>query len=667
MCGITAVVKWGDIQTLQSMTGLQSHRGPDDFGIWHGESPVRGWVGLGSQRLSILDLSHAGHMPMPNAGAWLWITYNGEIYNYPELRKELEAKGYRFRSGSDTEAILYLYEEEGIDCVKRLNGMFAFAIWDAKQEHLFVARDHFGIKPLYYASQNGGIAFASEAKSLLRLPGFEAKINHEALHRYITFLWVPDPLTIFDGIFKLPAGHHALFKNGELRISKYWDLTFPPTDHSFQQSDADLTNELRERFLEVVRSQLLSDVPLGAFLSAGLDSSSIVAAMSKAIQGRTKTYTITFPERYRRGELMDDPAVAARTAQHFGCDHREIVVDADVASLLPKLIWHMDEPIADPAIIAAFLVSREAAKGVKVLLSGVGGDELFAGYRKHVGHSLWRAYHHIPSVVRKSILEPSILSLPIMRGTRLRNPIRLAKKMARAGSLSAEDRFLMDSTYFSEADKSNLYSPALRELTATFDPWSQHRKYFESVKHADFLNQMLYVDAKAFMTSLNLTYNDKMSMAASVEVRVPFLDWKFAEWVAWNVPPRLKLRHGQTKYILRQAMAPLLPAEVLSQRKAGFGAPSDHWLATDLREMVDDLLSESRIRDRGLFDAGVVKRIVSSHRSGSGEWAAQIWQLLTLEVWMQTFMDSSRQAEKESGPTITTYASADTKSAVRPA
>jgi asparagine synthase (glutamine-hydrolysing) len=299
----------------------------------------------------------------------------------------------------------------------------------------------------------------------------------------------------------------------------------------------------------------------------------------------------------------------------------------------------MDEPVADPAIIAAYLVSREARKTVTVLLSGVGGDELFAGYRKHAAYDLAQKYQRIPSALRKKGIEPLVMSLPSMRGTSIKGHVRLAKKMARSASLSPREYFLMNSTYLTDDQKESLYAPGVRESINGDGSWSRHMDYFEQVSGADFLNQMLYLDTKAFMVSLNLTYNDKMSMASSVEVRVPFLDWELAEWVASNVPPSLKLHAGTTKHILREAMRPVLPAEVLEQKKAGFGAPADYWLANDLREMVDDLLSERRIKDRALFNPAGVRRLVDEQRSGRQDWSAQVWQFLTLELWMQAFID----------------------------
>ncbi len=640
MCGIVGAMNWGNSTILARMADIQTHRGPDDCGVWETTMADGGWLGLGSRRLVILDLSSAGHMPMANPEGTLCITYNGEIYNYPQVRRELEAKGYRFRSKSDTEAVLYLYQEYGRDCVSRLNGMFAFAVWDAPRGELFLARDHFGIKPLYYVHQGERFAFASEIKALLELPGCPRRLGWEALHQYLTFLWVPDPLTMFEGIYKLPAGHYAVFKAGQPQITEYWDLEFPPVNHAFLTDEVELAQELKARFQSSVEKQLLSDVPLGAFLSAGLDSSSIVAAMAQVSTEPIRTFTIGFPPAYRLGETtLDDHAVAARTAKHFGCQHTEIIVEPNVVELLPKLVWHMDEPVADPAIIASYLICKEARKEVTVLLSGVGGDELFAGYRKHVAAKWAQRYQLLPRLVRRHIIEPLVLSLPVLRNTPAKGIVRLAKKMVRSGSMPPEERFIADSVYLSEVQKTSLYSLTTRGRLAGQDPSIRHKEYFARVRDADFLNQMLYLDTKAFMASLNLTYNDKMSMASSVEVRVPFLDWELAEWVAGNVPPHLKLHHGTTKYILRQAMGPMLPKEVLSQKKAGFGAPVDYWLANDLREMVDNLLSEERIRNRGLFQYRTIRRFIDEHRSGRQDWSMQIWQLLTLELWQQTFVD----------------------------
>ena len=589
---------------------------------------------------------------MSNEDGTVWITYNGEIYNFADLRRELEAKGHCFRSHTDTEAIVHLYEEYGVDCLNRLNGMFAFAICDLRGPlpKLFLARDHFGIKPLYYSERAGKLAFASEVKALLEVPGIEAAMNLEALNQYLTFLWVPGPLTMFEGIRKLPAGHYALWQHGEFKIEPYWDLTFPPAEHRFERTEADVAREIRERFCASVERQMVSDVPIGAFLSAGLDSSSIVTAMVVATAGKqpVRTYTITFPEKYRVGETaLDDPGVPRRLARTLGCEHHEIVVEPDVVGLLPSLTWHMDEPTADPAIIAAYLVCREARKQATVLLSGVGGDELFAGYRKHVAHAWAEEYRRIPGFAR-AVAERALLGLPSLRGTRMKGSVRLAKKMARSAALSPQEGFIRNCTYLDARQKAALYALESQQLASgNSDADGRHLAAFDRVRHADFLNQMLYLDTKIFMPTLNLTYNDKMSMASSVEVRVPFLDREFAEFVAWNVAPQSKLKgkwHPLTKHIFREAMRGMLPDEVLRQPKAGFAAPVDYWLAHDLRPMVDDLLSESQVRKRGLFRPEVVRKYVDGQRRGTEDWSMQIWQLLTLEIWMQLFLDGGARA-----------------------
>jgi asparagine synthase (glutamine-hydrolysing) len=652
MCGIAGIANCGDREVLARMTHAQAHRGPDDSGLWERRFPDGSYVGLGSRRLAILDLSADGHMPMCNEDRTVWITYNGEIYNFAELRRELQSKGHHFASNTDTEVVIHLYEQEGEDCVQRLNGMFAFAICDLRlgKPELFLARDHFGVKPFYYAQRGRRLAFASEVKALLHVPGIDAEVDLESLHQYLTFLWVPDPKTMFRGIHKLPAGHCATFRDGELKIRQYWDLRFPAVDATFARSEADLADEVRQRFQHSVEAQMVSDVPIGAFLSAGLDSSSIVAMMCRATKQPVRTYTITFPRKYRVGETtLDDPNVPARLASQLGCENQQIVVEPDVADLLPRLTWHMDEPTADPAIITAYLVCREARKQATVLLSGVGGDELFAGYRKHAAHRWAAAYQRMPGLLRSGI-EASVNPLPSLRGTAMKGSVRLAKKMARSASLEPEDRFISNCTYLNADQKMGLYTAEIQDQLRTSDPEIRHRSGFDAVRDADFLNQMLYLDTKIFMTSLNLNYNDKMSMASSVEVRVPFLDRELAEFAAWNIPPHLKLKgffQPTTKHIFRKAMRDVLPAEVLRQPKAGFAAPVDYWLAHDLREMVDDLLSDTNIKKRGLFRPETVRRFVDEHRSGSEDWSMQIWQFLTLENWMRIFLDAGAEQRTE--------------------
>jgi asparagine synthase (glutamine-hydrolysing) len=645
MCGISGSVNWGDASVLAEMSEIQAHRGPDDSGLWECVAPDQTWVGLANRRLSIIDLSPAGHMPMSNEDGTIWITFNGEIYNAKQLRSRLEACGHYFRSRSDTEVVIHLYEDDGVDSVKQLQGMFAFAICDLRRgtPRLFLARDHFGIKPLYYVRRGHRFAFASEAKALLRLPEMKASIRLSALHKYLTFLWVPGPETLFEEISKLLPGHYAVFESGELQTHEYWDLEIPSAHMVRRSSQRDLIQELRERFFDSVRRQMISDVPIGAFLSGGVDSSSIVSAMARTHTQKLRTYMITFPREDRVGyRTLDNPGVARRFADRFGCEHHEIVVEPDVVDLLPKLVWHMDEPTADPAIIAAYLVCRAARQSATVLLSGVGGDELFAGYRRHVAHRLAQRYQLLPRVLRREVFEPLLRYLPESRGS-LYDFIRLAKKMGRSASLTSREAFLSSCMYLDQSQISDLTMLEEPKDFVNSDPMFWHTKYFDRVKHSDFVDQMLYVDMKTFMVSLNLNYTDKMSMASSVEVRVPFLDREFVEWVFTNVPPSLRL-HGSifpsTKFIFREALKDELGDEVLRQPKAGFGVPLQKWLLNDCREMVDDLLSESSIRRAGYFNPQMVSKMIREHRAGKYDWAMQIWQLITIQLWMQIFTGS---------------------------
>ena len=535
--------------------------------------------------------------------------------------------------------------------------MFAFVIVDLRRDPpiLFLARDHFGIKPLYYAHRDGRMAAASEVKALLAVPGITAEVDPRALAQYLTFLWVPDPRTMFRGVHKLPAGHYAVLRQGELKITQYWDLEFPRVEASYPSSEAELIEGVRHHLRRSVESQMISDVSLGAFLSAGMDSSSIVAMMRQSTREPVRTFTITYAEKYRVGEkTLDDPRVAARLAAHLGCQHTEMVVEPQVAELLPKLVWHMDEPIADPATLACYLVCREARKQVTVLLSGVGGDEVFGGYRKYCAYYAARLYRKLPAAARAAV-EALALRLPPWRGTPLKGTIRLARKMARSASLPPQDAFLMNCTYLSRQQIAELCRPGMAETGDGFDAAEQHRDCFRRVAHADFLDQMLYLDTKIFMVSLNLTYNDKMSMASSVEARVPFLDRELVEFAAQRISPGKKISGSiflTTKSILRQAMRGILPDEVLRQPKAAFAAPVDYWLACDLREMVDDLLSERQVRQRGYFEPAQVRRLIEEQRSGRQDWSAQLWQLLTFELWLRAFVDHGAQTPEAASASV---------------
>ena len=617
---------------MRAMLARIAHRGPDDEGIYMTDTADGGRLGFGHRRLAIIDLSPGGHEPMSDASGQVWLTFNGEIYNFKSLRRDLEAAGHRFRSDSDAEVIIYAYREWGRDFLSRLNGMFALAIWDARDETLLLARDRLGIKPLYYADTPAGFAFASEIKALLAIPGVERRVDLAALDQFMSFLWTPDPRTIFQGVHKLPPAHYLVYRDGRAETFEYWDVRFDEDD---SLSEGEWVERLREQIKRSAEAQMVSDVPLGAFLSGGLDSSSLVALMTGAGDRRLTTYTFGFkPEDLRYDILEDDVKYARVVGQEFGTDYHEALLEPQVIELLPKLVYHLDEPVADPAIITSYLICRAARERLTVLISGMGGDEVFAGYPRHAAVRVADAYNLIPSFISR----PVVAALPGARPGRFTALFRNTKKLARSARLPERERYLGFGTYFTEDDKAELYTGALGAAAADFDAYSEHRRYFDRVAGEDFVNQMLYVDLKTFLPCLNLTYTDKTSMATSMEVRVPLLDHELVEMAA-HIPARLKLKGLTRKYVLKRAAEAWLPREVVYRKKAGFSAPLRAWLARDLREMVGDLLSEANVRRRGYFDYAVVRRLIDDTRSGREDNNLKIFQLLTLELWHREFID----------------------------
>lgn len=632
MCGICGVVGQADEQLIKSMLARIAHRGPDDEGVYIATTGAGERIGLGHRRLSIIDLSHAGHEPMSDASGRIWLTYNGEIYNFKEIRRELENLGHRFKSNTDAEVIIYAYLEWGRDCLIRFNGMFAFAIWDSQDETLFLARDRLGIKPLYYADTPSGFAFASEIKALLAIPGTERGVDLGALDQFMTFLWTPDPKTAFRGVSKLPPAHYLVYRGGKAEVSEYWDLKFEEDDYI---SEAEWVERVREQVARSVRAQMLADVPLGAFLSGGIDSSAIVALMSGVSVLKPTTYTFGFRREDLRYDILEDDMKYARVVgERFATDYHEAYLEPDVMELLPKLVYHMDEPVADPAIITSYLICRSARERLTVLLSGMGGDELFAGYPRHAAVKIAEAYNLIPSFLSKPVVD----ALPGARPGRLTALFRNTKKLARSAALPERERYLGFGTYFTESEKREMYSGALAQAAHEFDAYGEHQRYFDRVADEDFVNQMLYVDMKTFLPCLNLTYTDKTSMAASMEVRVPFLDHELVELAA-RIPAGLKLKGLTGKHILKRAAEAWLPREIIHRKKTGFSAPVRAWLVRDLRDMVEDLLSESNIRSRGYFEYGFVRKLIDDNLSGRADNGLKVFQLLTLELWHRAFID----------------------------
>lgn len=612
-----------------------AHRGPDDEGVYVTETSTGDRVGLGHRRLSIIDLSPAGHEPMSDSSGRVWLTYNGEIYNFKDLRSELEAKGYKFRSDTDAEVIIYSYLEWGVDALSRFNGMFAFGLWDSRDESLLLVRDRLGVKPLYYGETPAGLAFASEIKALLGVEGMRPAVDLEALDQFMTFLWTPDPKTAFRGVFKLPPGHYLVYKNGASEVRQYWDLTFGEDD---SLSENEWTELVRAQVVRSVRSQMISDVPLGAFLSGGIDSSTIVALMTGQRADPVTTYTFGFRREDLRYDIIEDDVQYSRTiAKHFDIDYHEEFLEPRVIELLPKLVYHLDEPVADPAMITSFLICRSARERLTVLLSGMGGDEVFAGYPRHIAVKIAEAYNLIPSFISG----PVVAALPGVRPGRFNALFRNTKKLARSARLPAQERYLGFGTYFSEAEKRELYAGDLAAAAPEFDAYAAHRRYFRRVADQNFVNQMLYVDLKTFLPCLNLTYTDKTSMAASTEVRVPLLDHELVE-LAGRIPARLKIKGLTRKYILKRAAEAWLPKEIINRKKAGFSAPIRAWFARDLREMVEDLLSEENVRRRGYFNYAYVRKLIADNVAGREDNSLRVFQLLILELWHRAFIDPRR-------------------------
>jgi asparagine synthase (glutamine-hydrolysing) len=646
MCGIAGIIGVDPEAKIGAMLESIRHRGRDDEGVWTSrkvqDSERR--ATLGHRRLSIIDTSEAGHQPMLSPDGRFALTFNGEIYNYRELRRELKSKGRAFSTDTDTEVLLAAFAEWGAECLPRLNGMFAFAVWDERERTLTLARDRLGIKPLYYARSKKGDAFlfASEAKAVLASGLVQPALDLEGLNQYLTFLWTPDPFTLFEGVRKLPPAHVLTLRDGadEMSISEWWDVSFDEIEEG--RSEEWWRDSILETMNRVVGMEMVSDVPLGSFLSGGIDSSVIVALMKNHSAGRrVSTYTIGIEADDLRYDIIPDDVVwARRVGQLLDTDYHETMLKPDVAELLPKLVYHMDAPVIDMAI-PSYVVSRAARERLTVLLSGMGGDEVFAGYPRKLAMKIAGVLDPVPGFVRRPLIDAMAAALPGGLPGRLTGPLRNAKKFAGSAALEFEDRYLGYGTYFTASAKERLYTDELREATAGMDAYREHRRYFARVSQAAPLNRLLYVDLKTFLPCLNLETTDKTSMAATLEVRVPLLNHELVELAA-RMPPRLKLRGLKRKYILKRAAEKLLPRDVVWRKKAGFGAPIRSWLRGALRPLVEDLLSEETTKRRGLFRPEEVRRIIDVNQSGREDYNLQVFQLMTLELWHRIFIDEKK-------------------------
>src|SRR5688572_36825 len=625
MCGIFGVLHLDgspvDRAALKAMAQATVHRGPDDEGFH-----LAGACGIGMRRLSIIDVA-GGHQPLSNADGSLTVVCNGEIYNFRELRRELEALGHRFATGSDSEVVVHGYAQWGDEVVQRLNGMFGFALWDARRRRLLLGRDRLGIKPLYLHRDARRIAFASEAKALLTLPGVSARLNCEGLHSYLNLGYVAAPQSLFAGISKVPPATLLAIEDGRLDERRYWRI---PAETDQGLDEREWIERVRARLGESVRMQMVSDVPIGAFLSGGIDSSTVVALMAAESDRPIKTYAIGF-EGDGAEQYYNELPYARQVAQRFGTEHHEIVVRPDAAALLPRLLWHMDEPIADSAFITTYLVSQFARRDVTVILSGVGGDELFGGYRRYLGDYYQAHYERLPAWLRRAAVSAG-RRLPSDRHSGLLNLSRLAKGFLESAKLPFEARYRAYVEVFPAWEVSAL----LRQQVQTRDPIADA---FREASGTDGLNRMLAVDAETQLPDDLLLLTDKMSMATSLECRVPLLDHELVELAA-AMPEAIKVRGGRLKHVLKQALAPLLPEDILERKKRGFGTPMGAWLRGDLAPLRESLLSEKAVQARGLFEPASVRQLIGDHEHNRIDGTDRILCLLNLEVWARIYLDA---------------------------
>jgi asparagine synthase (glutamine-hydrolysing) len=635
MCGICGYVGMHQPDLLERMCRLMAHRGPDDQGTWHDSA---GEAGLGHRRLSIIDLSPAGHQPMSNEDDSVWITYNGEIYNFPELREQLVARGHRFRSQTDTEVLIHQYEEDGPDFVQRLNGIFALAIWDTRTRQLLLARDHAGVKPLYYWTHGRTLVFASEIKALLQHAEIPNRLNRAAVAEYLTFLWVPGDHTMLEGISKLEPGHLLIWKDGRIQTRPWFELNYEP-DVTVPADE--WTERVHDTFMRTTRRQMVSDVPLGAFLSGGADSSSIVACMRHAFPDRhIKCYTVQFPEGAMvRDQFVEDYPYAQRVADSLNVELHAVTIEPRVVELLPRMIWHLDEPDADPAVFPSYLIAKLAREdGTTVLLSGTGGDEVLFGYRSFIAYRHYERWSRIPNWLTAPALAVATRVTAAVQGAQGALPRRL-RKLHRGLTRSGLERHMAMADWSSRETRSALLSPEFpADAPALNGVPACMRRYDAAFRGSGVLNHRAHLLIQTFLGAHNFLYTDKSSMASSIEVRVPFMDVEFMRLCA-QIPESIKLRGNVTKYPLKQAMQRYLPRDVLHRSKTGFGAPLRKWIAEDLDEVISASLGVRTIRARGLFDAVEVARIFAENRANRADHAYLIYALLTLEIWQQTFVD----------------------------
>ena len=626
MCGIAGFVALdhdgrADEAVVTRMIGTLRHRGPDDEGVW-----TSGPVGLANRRLAVIDLSPRGHQPMANEDGSLHIAFNGEIYNFQDLQRTLETRGHTLRSGTDTETILHLYEDEGPDCLRRLRGMFAFAIWDRTARTLFVARDRLGKKPLFYYHDDHWFVFGSEQKALLQHPAVPAEADPEALHHFLGYGYVPAPFSAFKGIRKLPPAHYLVLRDRHVTLQRYWSLRYGPKHTG---TEAAVAEELLALLEEAVRLRMISDVPLGALLSGGIDSATVVALMRRLTTGPIRTFSIGFDQ-----PVYDERAFARQVAHRFETVHEEAVVTPDAVALLPRLVWHYNEPFADSSAVPTFAVTRLAREHVTVALTGDGSDESFLGYDRYVATEIASRLSCLPAGIRKALKRGSALlpaGAPRSRMNRLR-------RFAEALDLPPRRQYWRWLACFDDQSQHDMYTPEFSDRVAGISCLNLLERAYDSSDAPTFIEATAHTDIQMYLPDDLLVKMDIASMAHSLEVRSPFLDHVVVEFAA-TLPANLKVRRLVQKYILKRAMKGILPEAVLRRKKMGFGVPIDFWLRGDLRQFAFDLLLDPRTVQRGYFKASTVRRYLDEHFGGRAHHHARLWSLLMFELWHRLFID----------------------------
>lgn len=627
MCGIVGIVKNGDRkasrEVLERMNRAILHRGPDDDGFYLNKN-----VGLAMRRLSIIDLA-SGKQPIHNHDKTKWIVFNGEIYNYQELRVDLEKRGHRFYTNSDTEAIVHLYDEYGVDCLQHLRGMFAMAIWDETEQDLFLARDRVGKKPLLYSlQQNGDLIFGSEFNAVLQHPDISREVDNEAIDAYLSYLCVPAPMTAFKSIRKLEPGHWMKWKAGQVNMERYW---LPDFSKKIKITEEEAIDETTRILRESTKLRMISEVPLGAFLSGGVDSSTVVALMAQESSGPVKTFSIGFEE-----QDFSELKYAKRVAEHVGAEYNEFIVRPNALEILPTLVEHYGEPYADSSAIPTYYVAKETRKHVTVALNGDGGDESFAGYERYAAMKAAETYRRLPGFLRRSLLEKPIEFLPTSELKRSR--LRDAKRFLRAARLPTTERYFRWMSTFDRDAKHKLYTAGFSSSIRSADPFEFVNRWFARSNGSGNLDSNLLADQMTYLPNDLLVKVDIATMANSLEARSPFLDHRLIEFAA-SIPESLKMRRFETKSLLKKVAARLVPADVVYRRKMGFGVPVGNWFRGEMRPFVRELLLAEKAMNRGIARPEVIRRYVDDHTDGKRDHAFQIWTLLMLELWFQRFID----------------------------